>query len=32
MKTWKDWLVPPVLFPVMLVLLIVSYMALRTPG
>jgi hypothetical protein len=32
MKTWKDWLVPPVLFPAMLVLLIVSYVVLRTPG
>ena len=27
----KDWLVPPVLFPIFLVLLIVGYAILRTP-
>ena len=27
----KDWLVPPVLFPLFLVLLIVGYAILRTP-
>jgi hypothetical protein len=27
----KDWLVPPVLFPLFLILLIVVYAMLRTP-
>lgn len=27
----KDWLVPPVVFPLFLVLLIVGYAILRTP-
>jgi len=27
---WKDWLVPPVLFPILLVVMIVSYALLRT--
>jgi hypothetical protein len=27
---WKDWLVPPVLFPISLVVLIVAYAILRT--
>ena len=27
----KDWLVPPVLFPLFLLLLVVSYAMLRTP-
>lgn len=27
----RDWLVPPVLFPIFLVLLIVGYALLRTP-
>jgi len=27
----KDWLVPPVLFPLFLVLLIIGYAILRTP-
>ena len=27
----KDWLVPPVLFPIFLVLLTIGYVALRTP-
>ena len=27
----RDWLVPPVLFPIFLVLLIVGYAILRTP-
>ena len=27
----KDWLVPPVLFPLFLLLLIVAYAMLRTP-
>jgi hypothetical protein len=27
----KDWLVPPVLFPLFLVLLIAGYAILRTP-
>ena len=27
----KDWLVPPVLFPLFLVLLIAGYALLRTP-
>jgi hypothetical protein len=27
----RDWLVPPVLFPLFLVLLIVGYAILRTP-
>jgi len=31
MNNWKDWLVPPVLFPGLLILLIVSYAVLRTP-
>ena len=29
--TMKDWLVPPVLFPIFLVLLIAGYAILRTP-
>ncbi len=28
----RGWLVPPVLFPLFLVLLIVGYALLRTPG
>jgi hypothetical protein len=27
----KDWLVPPVLFPLFLILLIAAYALLRTP-
>ncbi len=27
----KEWLVPPVLFPVFLILLIIGYAILRTP-
>ncbi len=27
----KDWLVPPVLFPIFLVLLTIGYALLRTP-
>jgi hypothetical protein len=27
----KDWLVPPVLFPLFLILLVVAYAMLRTP-
>lgn len=27
----RDWLVPPVLFPILLILMIVSYALLRTP-
>jgi hypothetical protein len=30
MKTFKDWLVPPVLFPALLILLVVAYGLLRT--
>ena len=29
---WKDWLVPPVLFPVSLVALIVVYALVRAPA
>jgi hypothetical protein len=29
MKTWKDWLVPPVLFPAFLVVAIVAYACLK---
>jgi hypothetical protein len=32
MKTLKDWLVPPVLFPAFLILLVVAYAILRTPN
>ena len=28
----KDWLVPPVLFPIFLILLVVGYALLRTPS
>ncbi len=28
----KKWLVPPVLFPLMLAVLFVAYVVLRTPG
>lgn len=28
----KDWLVPPVLFPIFLVLVIVGYALVRTPA
>ena len=28
----RDWLVPPVIFPLFLILLIVGYAILRTPG
>ena len=28
----KNWLVPPVLFPALLVLLIIGYAILRTPS
>jgi len=28
----RDWLVPPVLFPIFLVLLIVGYALVRTPA
>jgi hypothetical protein len=28
----KDWLVPPVLFPIFLILLIIGYAILRTPN
>lgn len=27
---WKDWLVPPVLFPIVLAAMIVAYALLRT--
>jgi hypothetical protein len=27
----KDWLVPPVLFPLFLILLVLAYTMLRTP-
>ena len=27
----KDWLVPPVIFPIFLVVLIIGYAILRTP-
>lgn len=27
----KDWLVPPILFPALLIVLIVGYALLRTP-
>ena len=27
----KDWLVPPVLFPLFMILLVVAYAILRTP-
>jgi hypothetical protein len=27
----RDWLVPPVLFPIFLILLIVGYALIRTP-
>lgn len=30
--SWKDWLVPPVLFPVSLVALIVIYALVRAPA
>ena len=30
--SWKDWLVPPVLFPVSLVALIVIYALVRSPA
>ena len=29
---WKDWLVPPVLFPISLAMLIVAYALLRPAG
>ncbi len=29
-SSWKDWLVPPVLFPAFLVVMIVAYALLRT--
>ena len=29
---WKDWLVPPVLFPLFLAALVVAYALLRSPG
>jgi hypothetical protein len=32
MQTLTDWLVPPVLFPVFLILLVVAYAILRTPN
>ena len=28
---WKDWLVPPVLFPIFLAVLLVAHVLLRTP-
>ncbi|WIM10181.1 MAG: hypothetical protein OJF58_001136 [Enhydrobacter sp.] len=28
---WKDWLVPPVLFPLFLAAMVVAYALLRTP-
>lgn len=28
----KDWLVPPVLFPIFLILLTVAFVILRTPA
>jgi hypothetical protein len=30
--TWKDWLVPPVLFPAFLILMIIGYATFRTAG
>lgn len=32
MKSWKSWLVPPVLFPIGLVILIALYAAFRAPS
>jgi hypothetical protein len=32
MKNWKSWLVPPVLFPLFLVLSIAAYALFRAPG
>ncbi|WIM09296.1 MAG: hypothetical protein OJF58_000247 [Enhydrobacter sp.] len=31
MKNFKSWLVPPVLFPALLIVLIVAYALLRAP-
>ena len=31
-KNWKAWLVPPVLFPIFLVVIIVAYAVLRAQG
>jgi hypothetical protein len=32
MKDFKSWLVPPILFPALLILLFVAYWLLRAPG
>lgn len=32
MKDWRSWLVPPVLFPIGLVILIAVYAVLRVPA
>jgi hypothetical protein len=32
MKDFKSWLVPPVLFPALLIVLFVAYWLLRGPG
>lgn len=29
--TWKDWLVPPVVFPLLLIVLALAYWLLRAP-
>jgi hypothetical protein len=31
-KNFKNWLVPPILFPAMLIVLMVAYWLLRAPG
>jgi hypothetical protein len=28
---WKSWLVPPILFPLLLAVVFVAYVSLRTP-
>jgi hypothetical protein len=28
---WKEWLVPPILFPLLLAVIFVAYVLLRTP-
>ena len=32
MKDFKGWLVPPILFPALLIVLFVAYWLLRAPG
>lgn len=32
MKDFKNWLVPPILFPALLIVLFVAYWLLRAPG